>query len=134
MPTTHPLIEQAKSTVQSWESDEPRDLTVAAASLCRLILDSNGLADALHDLRQGFNIESGQSISETICLWDDNCNQAEWPLDDEEGYVKVGVVTWVTKFVLKKFNMLSGAEPIACFDEWKQSLCDCFDKYILISS
>jgi len=39
----HPLIEHAKKTVASWTNDEPRELAIAVAALCRQTLDSGGL-------------------------------------------------------------------------------------------
>jgi hypothetical protein len=70
------LIEQAKATIRDWSSDEPRDLVIAVASLCREILDVGNLPEGDHDwqrLRQSFDLKRGQSIASTIADWDDQC-------------------------------------------------------------
>jgi hypothetical protein len=134
----HPLIVQAKETVASWSSDEPRELALAVAALCRQTLDAGGLPTRSPDwlrLRSAFDVSKGQSISESIVNWDECCRTADLDLDvlsSQEAYVKLGIVTWVVKFLGKKFGMLSGSEPITDFDEWKLRLVECFDKYILV--
>ena len=56
----HKLIEKAKSHIENWTSDEPRDLTLAVAAMCRDVLDDGPLPSgdaAWGDLRRSFNIE-----------------------------------------------------------------------------
>jgi len=52
---------------------------------------------------------------------------------NQEAFVKLGIVTWLVKFLAKRFGMLPRSEPINDFDAWKQRLCECFDKYIPVS-
>lgn len=132
----HPLIVQAKETVASWSNDEPRELALAVAALCRETLDRDGLPpespDWIH-LRIAFEISKGQSISESIANWDECCRTADVDVQSsQDALVKLGIVTWLVKFLARRFGMLPGSEPIADFDKWKQRLIECFDKYILV--
>lgn len=131
----HSLIEQAKTAIRGWSSDEPRDLAIAVASLCREILDVGDLPEGDHDwhrLRQSFNIKRGQPIASTIVDWDDQCRLGDFDISDHDAYVKLGVVTWTVKKLLEKLGMLSGATgPPVSLEEWKANLIDCLDRYIM---
>jgi hypothetical protein len=132
----HALIEQAKTSIRTWSSDEPRDLAIAAASLCREILDVGALPDGDHDwqrLRRSFDIKRGQSIASSIADWDDQCRFGDFDISDRDAFVKLGIVTWTVKMLLKKFGMLSGpTEPPMSLEEWKIKLIDCLDRYIIM--
>ncbi len=131
------LIEQAKASIRGWSSDEPRDLAIAVASLCREVLDVGNLPNGDHDwqrLRQSFDIKRGQSIGSTIADWDDQCRLGDFDISDNDDCVKLGIVTWTVKKLLKRFGMLSGpAEPPMSFEEWKANLIDCLDRYIIVN-
>lgn len=131
----HSLIDQAKETIASWSSDEPRDLALAVAALCRQTLDAGGLPTDSPDwqrLRSAFDVSKGQGIAESIVRWDKCCTTADVDvLTNREAFVKLGVVTWLVKFTAKRFGMLPGSELISDFGEWKQRLCQCLDKHII---
>lgn len=133
----HALIEQAKTSIRRWSSDEPRDLAIAVASLCVEILDVGNLPEGDQDwqrLRQSFDIKRGQSIVPTIASWDDQCRLGDFDISDHDAYVKLGIVTWIVKLLLKKLGMLSGPlEPPMSFDAWKALLIDRLDRYIIVN-
>jgi hypothetical protein len=133
----HPLIDSAIETISSWTSDEPSDLTLAVAALCRDTLDSGGLPNGSPDWFKGrklFEVTAGQNIADSIVAWDDWCRFAEVDVrNDRTACVKLGIVTWTTKFILIRFGMLVGSEAIPDFEEWKQRLCQCLEKYIVVN-
>jgi hypothetical protein len=132
----HPLIAQAKQTVASWTNDDPRELAIVVAALCRAMLDAGGLPTDSPDwtrLRIAFDVAKGQNIGESIVKWDECCRTAVVDLSNQESFVKLGIVTWLVKFLARRLGMLPGSQPISDFDEWKRRLGDCFDKYILVS-
>lgn len=133
----HPLIEQAKKKVTSWVDDEPRELALAVAALCRETLDAGGLPTDSPDwarLRSAFDIVKDQGIGERVLRWDECCRSADVDLlSNHEAFVKLGIVTWLVKFLAKRFGMLRGSDPITDFAQWKLRLCECLDKYILVT-
>jgi hypothetical protein len=133
----HPLIEQAKVSIRKWSSDEPRDLAIAAATLFREILDVGNLPNGDRDwqrLRDSFAIEHGQPIGPTIADWDDQCRLGNFDVSDRDDYVKLGIVTWTVKKLLKQFGMLSGpTEPPMPLESWKANLVDCLDRYVIVN-
>jgi hypothetical protein len=133
----HPLIDQAKETVASWTTDKPRELALAVAALCRDTLDSGGLPTDSPEwarLRSAFDVSQGQSIGQSVVEWDECCRTVDVDVQpNQEAFVKLGIVTWLVKFLAKRFGMLPGSDPINDFDEWKNRLCESFDKYILVS-
>lgn len=129
----HPLIEQAKERVTSWTNSKPRELAIAVADLCRETLDAGGCPTDSPDwtrLRRSFDVAKGDDIGDSIVKWDKCCRTADIELSNQESFVKLGIVTWLVKFIAQRFGMLPGSAPIHDFDEWKRRLCDCFDKYI----
>lgn len=132
----HPLIEEAKSIIASWSSDEPRDLALAVAALCRHTLDAGGLPTDSRDwqrLRSAFDVSKGQSIMQSVARWDDLVRYADVDVQsNQEAFVKLGIVTWLVKLTAKQFGMLQASDPIPDFGEWKQCLCQCLEKYILV--
>jgi hypothetical protein len=132
----HPLIEQAKSEICGWSSDDPRDLAIAVASLCRQILDTGNLPEgdqAWQRLRQSFEIERGQSIAETIVGWDAQCRLGDFDISNHDSYVKLGIVTWSVKKLLKQLGMLTGPiDPPMPLEAWKANLIDCLERYIIV--
>jgi hypothetical protein len=136
IPNMHPLIEQAKQTIAAWTNDEPRELAIAVAALCRETLDAGGLPTDSPDwarLRNAFDVVEGQDIGDTIVKWDQYASTEDVDLSNQVSFVKLGIVTWLVKFLAKRLGMLPGSQPINDFAEWKGRLCDCFDKYILVS-
>jgi hypothetical protein len=134
----HPLIEQAKQRIRSWTSDSPRDLLIDVASLCREILDTSELPEKHPDwgrLRLLFDIKEGPLIAETITAWDDQCRLGDFDvLNSELLYIKLAIVTWTVKKLLKKFGMLFGPiDPPVELDAWKEELIGCLDRYIVVS-
>ncbi len=133
----HPLIEHAKTSIREWSSDQPRDLAIAVASLCREILDNGELPQGDQDwirLRQAFDIVRGQSIASTIAEWDDLCRLGDFDISDREAFVKLGIVTWIVKKLLKQLGMLSGPPaPKMELEEWKADLIDCLDRYVIVN-
>jgi hypothetical protein len=131
----HPLIVRAKDEINAWSSDQPRELALAVAALCRDILDHGGLPSdsaAWIGIRRAFDVTPGQSIADSIAGWDDWCRYADVDVNDRDAFVKLGIITWTVKMLLLKFGMLVGTEPISDFDAWKQLLCQHLDKHILI--
>ena len=131
----NPLIEQAKTKINSWNSSEPRELALAVASLCRLTLDSGGLPTGDADwraMRAAFDVQKGQGIAETIVSWDEWCRTADVDVSNDESFVKLGIVTWVVKFLARWLGMVAGSEPISDFDEWKSRLCKVLDEHIIV--
>lgn len=132
----HPLIVRAEEIVSSWDSDEPRALALAAAALCKTTLDAGGLPTDSPDwirLREAFDVQTGQSIAESIVKWDDLCRFADVDLtNNRDAYVKMGIVTWTVKLLLKRFGMLVHSEAITDFAEWKRRLCHCLGNYIIV--
>ncbi len=133
----HALIEQAKTTINGWSSNEPRVLAIAVASLCREILDVGNLPEGDQDwqrLRQSFDIKHGQSIASTLAHWDDQCRLGDFAISDDDSYVKLGIVTWTVKKLLRQLGMLSGPpEPPMSLDAWKANLIDCLERYIIVN-
>lgn len=130
----HALIKKATDAVSSWTSDDPRELSLAVAMLCRDILDSGELPRDSPDwqsLRDSFDITTGQSISDTLLEWDHWCRHADVNLENREAFVKLGIVTWAVKLLLKKFGMLVGCEPESDFYAWKRQLSDRFENSII---
>ena len=131
----HPLIEHAKATVRGWPSEEPRDLAIAVASLCKHILDDGGLPEDGSGglrLRNALDVARGDSIAASVGAWDDLCRLGEFDISDNDAYVKLGIVTWTVKLLLKKLGMLTGESQTQELDEWKAGLCACLDKYIIV--
>jgi len=128
----HPLIDQAKDTVASWTNDEPRELALAVAALCRQTLDAGGLPTDSPDwarLRSAFDVSKGQGIGESIVKWDGCCTTADVDLaSNQEAFVKLGIVTWLVKFLAKRLGMMEGSDWINDFDEWKRRLMICFSQ------
>ena len=133
----HPLIERAKQSIRDWSSDDPRDLAIAVATLCREILDVGKLPEADEDwlrLRLSFDVTHNQPLAAMISDWDNQCRLGDFDISDPECYVKLGIVTWTVKKLLKKLGMLSGAaEPPKALEEWKANLIDCLDRYIIVN-
>lgn len=132
----HRLIERAKESIRGWSSDQPRDLALAVASLCREILDDGKLPEGDLDwlqLRQAFDVVEGQSIAANIARWDDLCRLGDFDISDHDAFVKLGIVTWTEKMLLKKLGMLSGPKEDMGFEEWKSALIEYLDKYIIMS-
>jgi hypothetical protein len=132
----HPLIERAKNSVRSWSSDQPRDLAISVASFCREILDAGELPVEGQDwgrLRQAFDFVAGQPIGPTIAEWDDLCRFGHFDvISNREAYVKLGIITWTVKLLLKKLGILTGPKQEMGLEEWKAKLVSCLDKYILV--
>ena len=132
----HPLIEHAKNAIRSWSSDQPRDLAIAVASLCRETLDADELPTEGQDwarLRQAFELVEGQSFAATIVGWDDLCRLGQFDvISNHEAYVKLGIVTWTVKFLLKKLGWLTGPKEEVGLEEWKARLISCLDRYIIV--
>ena len=126
------LIERAKDTIRTWSSDDPRDLAFAVAALCREILDDGEMPIEGLDwmrLRQAFDIVEGQSIASTIALWDDLCCLGDSTyISNHDAFVKIGIVTWTVKSLLKKLGMLSGPRQEIGLEEWKVKLIKCLDR------
>jgi len=132
----HPLIERAKNTIAEWSSDHPHDLSLSVATLCREILDDGELPNDLdwQRLRQSFDIERGQSIASTILEWDELCRLGDFDISDHDAFVKLGIVTWTVKLLLKHLGMLSGPPaPKLELEAWKSNLIECLDKYIIVN-
>ena len=133
----HPLIEQAIVSIRRWSSDEPRDLAVAAATLFREILDAGDLPDGDLDwqrLRESFDIKQGQPIGPTLAGWDDQCRVGDFDISKHDDYVKLGIVTWTVKKLLKQSGMLSGpTEPPIPLEDWKVNLINCLNRYIIVN-
>jgi hypothetical protein len=134
----HRLIEQAKASIRKWPSDEPRDLARAVATLCSEVLDDNGLPPGKDwmRLRQSFDVVKGESIASTIAEWHGRCRHGNFGLSDEDAtedaFVKLGIVTWTVTKLLKKLHMLTGPPaPDMSLEEWKSSLVQCLDRYII---
>jgi len=86
-------------------------------------------------LRNAFDVVKGQGIAETVVAWDELCRTIDVDLDvlsNPEAHVKLGIVTWLVKSLANRFGM-PGAKPTPEFDKWKQGLCECLDKYIVVS-
>jgi hypothetical protein len=132
----HSLIEHAKRNIREWFSDQPRDLAIAVASLCREILDDGDLPQGGRDwlrLRQSFHIVEGQSIASSIVEWDNLCRLGDFDVSDHDAYVKLAIVTWTEKMLLKKLGMLSGPPTAEMgLEEWKTQLIRCLDSYIIV--
>lgn len=131
------LLDDAKQTVLRWESDSPAMLTADAAALCREVLDHGGLpeGESWSLLRRSFDrnrIADFEDAREAIKEWDDHCCLLDFDLlnSDVSSTVKLGIVTWVAKFLAMKFNLLSGCNPVYEFDEWKVRLCGSLEKTV----
>ncbi|MFN3149090.1 hypothetical protein [Bremerella sp.] len=130
------MIEKAKRSIREWPSDDPRDLAIVVASLCRDVLDEGDLPEGDHDwrqLRESFDIAQGSSIAATIMRWDELCRLGDFDTSVHDSYVKLGIVTWSVKKLVLKLGMFR--DPSAAqtdLEEWKTSLIHCLDKYILV--
>lgn len=131
----HRLIEHAKRSVRQWSSDQPRDLAIAVATLCREVLDDGDLPEGDLDwqrLRRSFDIAKGESIAATIGQWDDLCRLGDCDISDRDAFVKLGIVTWTVKMLLRKLGMLTGPPSQDMgLEEWKAHFIDCLDRYIV---
>lgn len=135
MPGMHFLITRARNAIDSWTCDQPRELALGVAALCRDTLDYGGLPTDSTDwrkLRASFDVTAGQSIADSIASWDHWCRYAHVDLTDREAFVKLGIVTWTVKLLLRKLGALAGCDPMPDFHEWKRELCMCLDQYILM--
>lgn len=130
----HPLIEQAKSAIRTWSTDEPRELSLAVAAMCRGVLDATSLSAeraGWQQLRRSFDIEPGQEIAATIVQWDHHLRFGDFGETEGDAYVQLGIVTWTVKLLLKKLGMLTGPKQELELEEWKARLIENLDKYIL---
>jgi hypothetical protein len=122
----HPLTEQAIDRIQTWNSAEVATMCRAVAELCRETLDAGGLPTDSPDwqqMRDAFEIKAGEPIADSLKQWDHWVRFAEVDLSDRDAFVKMGIVTWSVKLLLKQLGLLSASEPFATLDEWKQRLC-----------
>ncbi len=136
---TDPIV-ASQERIRSWAIDEPRALVEAAAALCRETLDAGGLphgSPAWQTLRDAFNpdsIDAAPDVREAVCRWDDLVRSEELEdtpsLDDRSDIIKLGIVTWVVKFLAKRLGLLAGSDPIPDFAEWKDRLGQAIEKYV----
>lgn len=122
----HRLVAHAKDAIGEWTSDAPRTLASSVALLCRQVIDDGGLPQCGRDwlrLRQSFDVVPGQSIASSIVEWDTLCRLGEFGVSEDEAFVKLGIVTWTVKMLLKHLGMLSGPSALKQeLDEWKAQL------------
>ncbi|HVW01030.1 MAG TPA: hypothetical protein VHB77_11845 [Planctomycetaceae bacterium] len=125
-PTLHPLTEQAIARIQTWNSAEVPEMCRAVAELCRETLNAGGLPTDSPDwqrMREAFEIQAGDSIADSLKRWDHWVRYAQVDLSDRAASVKLGVVTWSVKLLLKQLGLLPASEPYSSLEEWKQQLC-----------
>lgn len=74
-------------------------------------------------IREAFEIQAGDPIADSLKRWDHWARYAQVDLSDRAASVKLGIVTWSVKLLLKQLGLLPASEPYGTFDEWKLRLC-----------
>ncbi len=121
----HPLIEQAKEEIREWASDDPRELAAAVSKLCRRIVAAGSTSvndQASQRLLHLLEIGCGPSLAESIASWERHCRLGKFDLSSHESYVKLGIVTWCVKKLLKQLGLLTGSVDTPMpLDAWKEA-------------